>query len=99
MSERFRYTILAMQTTDLVDLAKLLSGAVQECRLENQMAHLDPAVRLICHQIAFSGNGDSVTSQYDKLVQFCQKKAATGPNFEFIHEEEGTNETPVPQAT
>jgi len=99
MSERFRYAINAVETTDLVVLAKFLTGAVQECRIENQVAHLDPAVRLICHQISFSGNGESVPPQYDKLVQFCFKKAATGPNYEFIQEVEKNVETPVPQAS
>lgn len=98
MSERFRYAMMSMNTTDLVDLAKLLTASVQECRLENQMAHLDPAVRLISFQISFSGNGDSVALQYDSLLKFCEKKAATGPNFEFLHEE-GEDETPVPAAS
>ena len=84
MSARHRYALAACNTGDLFDLAKLLTGAVQDAIAEGQMPPHDPAVRLICHQIAFAGNGDlSFHPLYQASWNFCNTKVNEGPNAAF----------------
>lgn len=89
MSERYRYAIKAINTHDLLDLAQLLSGSVREAIQEGQMPHMDPAVRLICHHVAFAGNGDlAFRDYYTKIYDFCVSKAKDGPNVVYSKENE-----------
>ena len=72
MSIRHNFALAAVQTNDLLKLCELLSGAVQNAMQEGQMPHMDPAINLICHHIAFCGNGDSVFNEYYmKVVSYC----------------------------
>lgn len=99
MSERYRFAVLATQTTDLVELAKFLAGATQEAKLEGQMPHLDPAVRLICFQISFSGNGDLASNgYYDQVYKYCLAKAENAANVDFLQETKDVK-PPVHQAS
>lgn len=85
MSDRYRYAITATESNNLLDLAKLLTGAVNEALLEGQMPHMDPAVRLICYQISLVGNGDhAVHGLYEKTYEYCVMKANNSSNFEFM---------------
>lgn len=87
MSDRFRFAVLATQTPNLIELAKYLSGAVQEAAIEGQMPHMDPAVRLIAFHIAFAGNGDLASNgYYDAVYKFCLAKAEHAQNVDFIQE-------------
>jgi hypothetical protein len=77
----------ATQENNLLGLAKLLSGAVNECLTEGQMPHMDPAVRLICFQIAFAGNGDlSAPGYFEEVYHYCQTKALHSPNIDIPQE-------------
>lgn len=54
---------------------------------------MDPAVRLIAHQIAFAGNGDvAFTPLYGKALAFCEKAALEGPNYRPLE-----NNVPIPE--
>ena len=76
---------MATETHDLMVLAKMLTGAAQEAIAEGSMPHMDPAVRLICYQIALSGNGDlPFVALYEKMYEYCAIKADQGPNFEYV---------------
>lgn len=86
MSQRWRWAIAATEMNDLVQLARLLTGAVLEAAGEGAMPHLDPAVKLISYQIALAGNGDLPTQLlYDKIFDYCDAMAGHGPNFEYLH--------------
>jgi len=98
MAERHAYAMRALEDNNLINIGRLFTGAVQECVKENMMAHLDPAVRLIAHHIAFSANGDSVKDQYDQLVAYCREMAKHAPNYDVITKEM-INGTEVPEAS
>lgn len=99
MSERYRFAMLASQSTHLLELAKFLAGAAQEASNEGQMPHLDPAVRLIAFQIAFAGNGDlTKPGYYEQLFEHCKFKAENAANVEFTQETPGVK-PPVHQAS
>lgn len=84
MSQRFNWAIMACETHDLLALAKIMTAAVQETLSEGGMPHLDPACRLLCHQIAMAGNGDlPFTALYDKIYDYCSLRAGNGPNFTY----------------
>jgi hypothetical protein len=100
MSERFQYAMASVQNGNLIELARHLTGAVAECLRENQYPHHDPAVRFICFQIAFAGNGDNVAqTDYEKLYEYCRLKSLNGPNYEMLKQEIDNAEPPVPQST
>lgn len=99
MSERFQYAMASIGNVDLQALGTLLINSVKECIRENAFPHQDPAIRLIGFQIAFASNGDTVTSDYDKLVEYCRLKALNGPNYEYLQKEIDSAETPVPQGS
>ena len=83
MTQRYRWAVNSVHINNLIELAMLLTGSVQEVLSEGGMPHMDPAVKMICRQIAFAGNGDSSTIDlYEKLYLFCEARAAEGPNFE-----------------
>lgn len=87
MSDRYRLAVVALQTSNLLELSRLLSGAVQECLNDGQMPHMDPAVRLICCQIAMAGNGDlTLPGYYEDVVHFCAAKAHHAANADFPQE-------------
>lgn len=100
MSERFQYAMASVGQADLLQLARFLTGAVQECHRENLHPHHDPAVRLIGFQIAYASNGDSLHMDYEKVFEFCRLKALTGPNYEMLQKEIESAESPeVPKAS
>lgn len=87
MSDRYRFAVMATETPNLLDLSKLLSGSVQEALNEGQMPHMDPAIRLICYQIAFCGNGDlSAPGYFQEVFNFCSAKAQHAANVDFPQE-------------
>ena len=64
--------LAAVQTTDLIELSQMLVDSVKETIAEEKMPYRDPAVRLICHQIAFAGNGDvTFHTYYEDIVTYC----------------------------
>jgi hypothetical protein len=72
----------AVQTSDLKDLAAILIQSVEDCRREGVLPHLDSAVKLICYQIAFAGNGDSsFMSEYRDAYMQC---LALSPTTDFL---------------
>jgi len=87
VTDRYRFAIAATQTHDLLQHAKLLTGAVQEIMTEGGMPHMDPAVRLICYQIAFCGNGDlTAPDYYEEVYNYCVIKAQHAANADFPQE-------------
>lgn len=87
MSDRYRLAIMAMQTPNLMDHAKFLASAAQESANDGIMPHMDPAVRLICFQIAFTGNGDlSTPGYYEEVFNYCTIKAQHATNADFPQE-------------
>ncbi len=75
MYTRFEHAINATKTTDLLILSTVLSEIVQECIKQSAVPHMDPAVMLVCYQIAFSGNGDFPDPNfYRNLYKACKQK-------------------------
>jgi len=92
MSIRHELAIRACATTDLLELSRYLAGAVQEAIQEGQLPHLDPAIRLISHHIAFAGNGDlPFQPYYEKAYEYCKAKIKDGPHAIYWKD---TNERP-----
>lgn len=73
MAIRHMLALHAGDTSDLIELAEILTGAVKEVMDEDKVSpYQDPAVRLICFQIAFAGNGDVPFYQYyADIHNFC----------------------------
>jgi len=92
MADRYRFAVAATQTPALLEHAKLLTGAVQEVVAEGGMPHMDPAVRLICFQIGFCGNGDlSAPGYYEEVYNYCVAKAQHAANADFPQEIKDVN--------
>ena len=88
MSTRHELAISAVQTHNLLELCTCLSGAVQDAINEGQMPHMDPAIRLITHHIAYAGNGDlPFLPYYQKIYDYCLSEAQHGPNTTFLQTE------------
>src|SRR3954467_56308 len=91
---RFKLAVTAVETVDLLILAKILNAAVQDCNNANIVPHNDPAIRVITHQIAFAGNGDcSHYSLYEKSYEYCLAQTLEGPNAIFP---EGNENATIP---
>lgn len=78
MAQRHALAIAAADTTDLLELADYLIHAVKEVNEEgDKPPFMDPAVRLLCFQIAFAGNGDIQFYQYyADVYEFCAATVA-----------------------
>lgn len=58
-------------------VARSLVAAIDEARAENpdtDSVRADPAVRLICHQLAFLLKVDRVDVDYSRLMAECEEK-------------------------
>lgn len=73
MAIRHMLALHAGDSSDLLELGEILTGAVKEVMEEgNCPPFKDPAVRLICFQIAFAGNGDiQFYPYYADIYNFC----------------------------
>lgn len=64
--------VKASETTNLIELGQLL---VEVCTIAMEgdiPTYKHPVVRLICHMISFSGDGDIPTDYYYKdVLQYC----------------------------
>ena len=73
--------LTACENNNLIELCQLLSGATLEAAGSGIMPHNDPAVQLICHQIALVGNGDNTTNDfYTKVYDYCAQQVRNGAN-------------------
>ena len=76
MAHRHRAALGAMQTNDIIEMAKLLAGACQDASNNMIPVYLDPAVRLIANRIAFAAGGDfDGTFYYMALAEHCAMHA------------------------
>lgn len=74
MASRHAIALESQNTTDLALLAEMMVIAAREVQAEQKMPCNDVAVRLICFQIAFAGNGDIPFYQYYiDAYEFCEK--------------------------
>lgn len=74
MAQRHVVALEAANSNDLIELADILIHAVKEVNDEGDKPPFkDPAVQLICFQIAFAGNGDIQFYQhYSDTHEFCE---------------------------
>lgn len=99
MAERYAAALHATRTTDLVELARILTAATQEVTQENGIPYYDPAVQFIAFRIAFAANGDSTfLPRYEAVHDFIIQRAMEGPNAYFIKEEDRV-EIPILKAS
>lgn len=99
MAERFAAAMHAARSTDLVEMSKILTVAVQEVIQENGVPYYDPAVQFIAFRIAFAANGDNtLLPRYDAVYKFIQQRAMEGPNGYLIKEEDRV-EIPILKAS
>lgn len=71
MGARNSLAVGAMRDENLLRLSTCLQQAVEECLGEGISPPTDPAVNLLCFQIAFAGNGDYPAGYYRELLQYC----------------------------
>lgn len=72
MSIRHAIAINCLATNDLYVLADSLKEAVADAINHEVSPYNDPACRIICHQLAFAGNGDLPFMRYYKDAHaFC----------------------------
>ena len=72
MATRHAIALAAGECNNLLELADMLIAACKEVIEENKPPYKDPAVRLICFQIAFAGNGDyHIHQYYEDVYNFC----------------------------
>ena len=75
MYKRFELAVRAVEETDLLQLSMWLNEAVTECMVQGTAPHTDPAIMIMCYQIAFAGNGDVPDGAYYRgLLRKCQEK-------------------------
>lgn len=85
MSHRFTWVLQNLENTNLIELAAILARTTEEAISEGKIPHMDPAVRMICFQIAISGNGDNHDrDEYKKLYDYCVAMQAGAPNYEVL---------------
>lgn len=73
MASRHALALAAGETSDLTELAHMLIGACEEVIAEEKQPFKDVAVRLICFQIAFAGNGDlTLYPYYADAYEYCE---------------------------
>lgn len=73
MAQRHALALAAGETSDLIELSHMLIDACEEVISEEKYPFQDPAVRLICFQIAFAGNGDlTLHPYYADVYSFCE---------------------------
>lgn len=72
MASRHALALASHETNDLIELAHMLIGAVEETLGEKLAPCNDVACRLIAFQIAFAGNGDlTFYEYYSDAYNFC----------------------------
>lgn len=77
MASRHALALAAGETSDLIELAHMLVGACEEVIAEEKQPFKDPAVRLMCFQIAFAGNGDlTLHPYYADAYEYCELMAS-----------------------
>jgi hypothetical protein len=75
MTSRHTIAINSLNTNDLFVLSDMLKVAVQDAISHESPPYQDPAIRIICHQIAFAGNGDLPFMKYYKdAYSFCVRQ-------------------------
>lgn len=100
MAERYLMALSATETSDLVELARILSAATQEVIQENAFPHMDPAVQMIAYHIAYAANGDSAFAErYELTYKFLRHKVLTGQNYVIIGQQDEQPQPPVLQAS
>ena len=82
MAVRHGIAAQAVFSNDLLELSQMLAHAVDECRRMGVLPHLDTAIQIITHQIAFAGNGDATfLGDYIDAYKEC---VASAPNTDFL---------------
>lgn len=86
---RYDLALRAGDIGNLIELARILTSVAQEAAHEGVYPHLDPAVQLVCYQIAQAGNGNlPANGLYERLREFCLDKVTHGPNFKYLNASE-----------
>jgi hypothetical protein len=71
MARIHELAVLAADTTNLIDLSGYLVEATKLV-IGDMPPHTHPVVRLICHMIAFAGDGDLASPTYYKeILDYC----------------------------
>lgn len=72
MSAICKLAVRASETTNLLDLGQILIEVCNIALEEKLPPYQHPVVRLVCHMIAFSGDGDYPSEVYYKdVLQYC----------------------------
>lgn len=72
MAIRHVLAINCLQSNDLIQLCEILKDACQDAIKAKVSPYQDPACHIICHQIAFAGNGDlPFMKYYTDSYNFC----------------------------
>jgi len=66
MAIRHLIAVNCLQTNDLFQLSEMLKDAVKNAIDDKSDPIRDPAINIICHQVAFAGNGDHPFLKYYK---------------------------------
>lgn len=75
LSIRHAIAVGCITNNDLYVLADALKEAAQDAIAHEISPYMDPACRLICHQIAFAGNGDlPFKKYYQDAFAFCSSQ-------------------------
>lgn len=78
MARIHQLAVMSVENTNLMELASLLSEAVPlviEAN-PNKQIHEHPAIRLICYNIAFAGDGDIPMHEYYRdVLEYCKDNA------------------------
>lgn len=72
MASRHAIALASHETTDLIELARMLIGCCEEAIANDIDPYMDVACRLVSFQIAFAGNGDiTFYEYYTDAYNFC----------------------------
>lgn len=75
MSQRHTYAVAAAENNDIIQLARLYIGAIEECVSQQVDPYKDCACRMIAFQIAFAGGGDDRFHRYyQDSYNFCLRQ-------------------------
>lgn len=78
MARIHQLAMMSVENTNLSELANILLEAVQAVidANPNKLIHEHPAIRLICYNIAFAGDGDiPVHEYYRDVMEYCKDNA------------------------
>lgn len=81
MPLRHQIAVNCVNTNDLMILCEMLKQSIEDSMAAKQSPYTDLACRIVCHQIAFAGNGDlPFMKYYEDAYAYCVEQSMRDAN-------------------